>query len=92
MEKEKFYYIKCYIRIDEEYRPYGYFYDFDWIDFGDKFAKIDVGVVTIEYAKRYKRKCWAEKMIQKIYERTKDNFNLFDDEGNYKYKYEIIEV
>ena len=93
MEKEKFYYIKCYIRIDEEYRPYVYFMEFDW--YCEKRIKPlpDISTISVlEFAKKYKRKIWAEKMIEKIYERTKENFFLFDDEGNYKYKFEIVEI
>lgn len=93
MEKEKFYYIKCYMRVNGEFKPYGYFMEFDWIEYVPLHPDRDISSVSvIEYAKKYKRKIWAEKMIQKIYDETKDNIFLFDDEGNYKYKFEIVEM
>lgn len=92
-EKEKYYYIKCYMLVNDEYKPYGYFMEFDWIDYVPLHPELDIATVSeIEFAKKYKRRCWAEKMIQKICEETKDNVFLFDDEGKYKYKFEIIEI
>lgn len=93
MEKEKFFYIKVYEKLEGKFLPYGYF---DRIIITDIiWNKLEVNIDTISeprYAKRYKYKKWAENMIQKIYDETKDNEDLFDDEGNYRYKFEIIEM
>lgn len=95
MEKEKFYCIKCYmyIKIIDEFKPYGYFDEIIVADnFQGRIERDIFPISEIKYAKKYKRKVWAEKMIQKIYDKTKDNPFLFDDDGKYKYKFEIIEI
>ncbi len=93
MSKEKYYCIKCYICINGEFKPYGYFYDFDWIYYVPLHPKKDIATISkIEYAKKYKRKVWAEKLIKKIYDETKDNIFLFSEDGIYKYKFEIVET
>lgn len=93
MEKEKFYYIKCYEKINGEFKNYGYFEELIITDIFQSQIEKNISTISdIKYAKKYKRKVWAEKMIQKIYEETKDNVFVFDDEGNYKYKFEIVEM
>lgn len=93
MEEEKYFYIKCYMLVNEEYQYYGYFEELFITDVFQSHFEKDISTISEKkYAKKYKRKCWAEKMIQKIYDETKDNIFLFNDEGKYKYKFEIVEI
>lgn len=91
MVEEKYYYIKCYEKVMDEYMDYGYFERIIITDiFQSKREKNISTISDIKYAKKYKSRVWAEKMIQKINEEVKDNVFLFDDEGKYKYKFEIV--
>lgn len=93
MEKEKFYYIMCYEKVNDELKCYGYFEEIIITDIFQSHIEKNISTISdIKYAKKYKRKIWAEKMIQRIYEETKDNVFVFDDKGDYKYKFEIVEM
>ena len=55
--------------------------------------KPEINISTIsekQYAKKYKYKGWAEKKIQEIYDKTKDNVFVYCDDV-YMYKFSIIE-
>lgn len=93
MENEKRYYIKCYEMINGEYRYYGYFEELIVTDIFQDKVEINISTISnIKYAKRYKKRGWAEKKIQEILEQTKNNIFCFGDNGKYKYKFEIIEM
>ena len=93
MENEKLYYIKCYELINGEYRYYGYFEELIITDIFQDKVEINISTISdIKYAKRYKKRGWAENKVLEIIEKTKNNVFCFDDDGKYKYKFEIIEI
>ena len=93
MKNEKLYYIKCYELINCEYKYYGYFEKLIITDIFQNKVEINISTISdIKYAKKYKKRGWAEKKIQEIIEKTKKNVFCYVDDGKYKYKFEIIEI
>lgn len=87
----KYYYIKVEEFINDEWKSYGYFEKIIITDHFQNKTEINIDTVSEkQYAKKYKSKAWANKMIQKILEQTKDNVFLYRDD-KYVYRFNIVE-
>ena len=87
----KCYYIKVDMLVNGEWKPYGYFEELITTDYFQNKPEINMTTRSEKhYAKKYKYKGWAEKKIQQIYDKTKDNVFVYCDDV-YMYKFSIIE-
>lgn len=87
----KCYYIKVDMLVNGEWKPYGYFEELITTDYFQNKPEINISTISEkQYAKKYKYKGWAEKKIQEIYDKTKDNVFAYCDDV-YMYKFSIIE-
>lgn len=87
----KYYYIKVEEYINDEWKNYGYFEKL--IITGHYQNKPEINIDTVsdkQYAKKYKSKTWANKMIKNILDQTKDNVFLYRDD-KYVYRFNIVE-
>jgi len=87
----KYYYIKVDALVNGEWKPYGYFEELILTDYFQGKPEINISTISEkQYAKKYKKKAWAEKLIEKIIEETKDNVFVYCDDV-YMYRYNIVE-
>lgn len=87
----KYYYIKVDMLVNGEWKPYGYFEELIITDYFKNKPEINISTISEkQYAKRYKRIAWAEKKVQEIYDKTKENVFVYNDD-RYMYKFNIVE-
>lgn len=87
----KYYYIKVEEYINDEWKNYGYFEKLIITEHYQNKPEINIDTVSDkQYAKKYKSKTWANKMIKNILDQTKDNVFLYRDD-KYVYRFNIVE-